>query len=285
VEQLVAESKRISTGDLESGEPIDTDVAEVRQLARAHDKMRAGLKTLLKIEHDLRIARSIQESTFPESLPGLDGFEIAAWNEPADETGGDTYDVIGVHGASIGDKIVVTDEKVGRAVLLLADATGHGIGPALSVTQVRAMLRIAVRASLRLADIATYLNQQLCADLPDGRFVTCWLGELSSAGHSLTAISAGQGPLVLYRRAHDRFELPDTTTQPFGLLGATSTPSCRTASSRPRTRAARSSGWSVSSGCFASTGRRLPRGYWTSSGRPKPRSARAPPRPTTGPSS
>jgi len=218
VEQLVAESKRISTGDLESGEPIDTDVAEVRQLARAHDKMRAGLKTLLKIEHDLRIARSIQESTFPESLPGLDGFEIAAWNEPADETGGDTYDVIGVHGASIGDKIVVTDEKVRRAVLLLADATGHGIGPALSVTQVRAMLRIAVRASLGLADIATYLNQQLCADLPDGRFVTCWLGELSSAGHSLTAISAGQGPLVLYRRAHDRFELPDTTTQPFGLL-------------------------------------------------------------------
>jgi phosphoserine phosphatase len=31
---------------------------------------------------------------------------------------------------------------------MLADATGHGIGPALSVTQVRAMLRIAVRASL-----------------------------------------------------------------------------------------------------------------------------------------
>ena len=217
LEELVAESERMSTGDLEAGEPIDTNVAEVQSLARAHDKMRAGLKTLLKIEHDLKIARSIQDSTFPERLPAIEGFDISAWNKPADETGGDTYDVIGVH-VSLGDKIVLTDEDAGRAVLLLADATGHGIGPALSVTQLRAMLRIAVRAGLGLADIATYLNQQLCADLPDGRFITCWLGEIRSRELTLNAISAGQGPLVLYRRATDTFEMPDTDTQPFGIL-------------------------------------------------------------------
>jgi phosphoserine phosphatase len=218
LEKLVAESERISTGDLEASESIESDVTEMHQLARAHDKMRVGLKTLLKIEHDLKIARSIQESTFPERLPGLEGFEIAAWNQPADETGGDTYDVIGVHGASIGDKIVLTDGEAGRAVLVLADATGHGIGPALSVTQLRAMLRMAVRAGLSLSDIATYLNQQLCADLPDGRFITCWLGEVRSGEHTLHAISAGQGPLVLYRTEGDSFEMPDTDTQPFGLL-------------------------------------------------------------------
>ncbi len=218
LEKLVTESERISTGDLEAWENIETDVTEMHQLARAHDRMRVGLKTLLKVEHDLKIARSIQESTFPQRLPGLEGFEIAAWNQPADETGGDTYDVIGVHGASIGDQIVLTDGAAARAVLLLADATGHGIGPALSVTQLRAMLRIAVRAGLSLSDIATYLNQQLCADLPDGRFITCWLGEIRSQEHALSTLSAGQGPLVLYRAATDTFELPDTDTQPFGLL-------------------------------------------------------------------
>ena len=71
LEKLVAESERISTGDLEAWESIESDVTEMHQLARAHDKMRLGLKTLLKIEHDLKIARSIQESTFPERLPGL----------------------------------------------------------------------------------------------------------------------------------------------------------------------------------------------------------------------
>jgi serine phosphatase RsbU (regulator of sigma subunit) len=75
-----------------------------------------------------------------------------------------------------------------------------------------------VRAGLSLSDIATYLNQQLCADLPDGRFITCWLGEIRSKEHALNAISAGQGPLVLYRADDASFDLPDTDTQPFGLL-------------------------------------------------------------------
>ena len=148
VEQLVEESKRIATGDLDPGPAIETDVAEVHALAEAHDRMREGLKNLLRIERDLDLARRIQQSTFPKRLPDLEGYDLAAWNEPADQTGGDTYDVIGL------------DDD--RAVLLLADATGHGIGPALSVTQVRAMLRMAVRISPDLSRIGTHMNQQLC---------------------------------------------------------------------------------------------------------------------------
>ena len=218
VEELVRESERISTGDLDPGPPVDTEVDEVHRLAQAHDKMREGLKTLLRIQHDLKIARRIQESTYPERLPELDGFDIAAWSEPAEETGGDTYDVVGIHGATIGDKILLTDREAGRAVLLLADATGHGIGPALSVVQVRAMLRVAVRMSLDLSEIATHINEQLCADLPTGRFITCWLGQLSSEDHSLRAVSAGQGPLLRYDAAQDEFEVRGADTTPLGLF-------------------------------------------------------------------
>ncbi|MDX1389599.1 MAG: hypothetical protein R3344_10445, partial [Acidobacteriota bacterium] len=83
VEALVEESGRIAEGDLEPGEPIRTKVEEVQRLAEAHDKMRTGLQALLKIERDLQIARRIQMSTFPGRLPTLDGFELAAWSEPA----------------------------------------------------------------------------------------------------------------------------------------------------------------------------------------------------------
>ncbi|MBW2277406.1 MAG: SpoIIE family protein phosphatase [Deltaproteobacteria bacterium] len=218
VEALVGESERMATGDLEPGPPIESRVEEVHRLARSHDKMRAGLKTLLRMEHDLKIARRIQESTWPEQLPELDGFDIAAWSEPADETGGDTYDVIGLRGASIGDKIVLTDGQAGRAVLLLADATGHGIGPALSVVQVRAMLRVGVRISVDLSAIATTMNEQLCADLPDGRFITCWIGLLDSAEHTLRGVSGGQGPLLRYNAAADTFEVRQADTTPFGMF-------------------------------------------------------------------
>ena len=217
LEALVIESERISTGDLEPGPPIQTNVAEVHRLARAHDTMRDGLRSLLQIEHDLKIARTIQENTYPEQLPTLDGFDLAAWSEPADQTGGDTYDVIGLH-TTVGDTIALTNGRAGQAVLLLADATGHGIGPALSVTQVRAMLRIAVRMSSDLSTIANHINTQLCEDLPGGRFVTCWLGQLDSTTGTLTAVSGGQAPLLRYHAARDEFEVLSADSPPFGLF-------------------------------------------------------------------
>ena len=121
-------------------------------------------ESLMSIERDLQVARMIQRSTFPSRLPSLQGFEIDAWSEPAEQTAGDTYDVIGFQGDVDRDGQHFSDEVADHAILLLADATGHGIGPALSVTQVRAMLRMAVRMQLDLVRIATHMNEQLCAD-------------------------------------------------------------------------------------------------------------------------
>ncbi len=95
-------------------------------------------------------------------------------------------------------------------MLLLADATGHGIGPALSVTQLRAMLRMAVRAGLAAGgsasrEVAQHINEQLYADLPSNRFITAWLAMLDAAAGTLTTYSAGQAPLLLYRAGH-RFD-------------------------------------------------------------------------------
>jgi serine phosphatase RsbU (regulator of sigma subunit) len=69
------------------------------------------------LEHDLGVARSIQQSLLPGTMPLIKGFEIAGWNQPADQTGGDYY-----------DWQLLPDGKV---VVALADVTGHGIGPAL----------------------------------------------------------------------------------------------------------------------------------------------------------
>lgn len=216
IEALVAQSGRFSRGDLEPGPPIESEVKEVGQLARAHDRMRAGLQSLLKLERDIQLARQIQERTFPDHLPALNGFEIDAWSEPADETGGDTYDVVGCRDGK-GGAVLMTGRRAERVVLLMADATGHGIGPALSVTQVRAMLRMAVRAALDLPSIILHMNEQLCSDLPEGRFITAWIGELRSADRSLTCFSAGQAPILRYDASADSFEVRSADTLPLGV--------------------------------------------------------------------
>ena len=172
--------------------------------------------SLLRIERDLQVARRIQRSTFPQRLPAMHGFEIDAWSEPAEETAGDTYDVIGFRTQVDGSAVYSTD-IADRAILLLADATGHGIGPALSVTQVRAMLRMAVRMQSELARIARHMNEQLCIDLPGGRFVTVWLGELNAAEGTLTSFSAGQAPIVHYRAERGDFDVRRADTMPLGI--------------------------------------------------------------------
>jgi serine phosphatase RsbU (regulator of sigma subunit) len=217
IEALVRESDRIRRGDLEPGEAVESPVEEMSRLAQAHDGMRVALRSLLRLERDLQLAREIQQRTFPESMPRIAGYEIDAWSEPADETGGDTYDVIGLARGE-GRAPRLSADGAERVLLLLADATGHGIGPALSVTQVRAMLRMAARIGADLPAIARHLNEQLCADLHEGRFVTAWLGELDVGANVLASLAAGQGPLLRYDAAADRFEELAADTVPLGIV-------------------------------------------------------------------
>jgi serine phosphatase RsbU (regulator of sigma subunit) len=215
IEALVQESDRIRRGDLEPGAPIESPVEELSRLALAHDQMREALRSLVKMEHDLQLAQEIQSDTFPDRMPALPGYQVDAWSEPADETGGDTYDVIGLRGRGAGCAVDPPDPDA--VLVLLADATGHGIGPALSVTQVRAMLRMAARLGAQLPAIAQHLNEQLCTDLRGGRFVTVWLGELDVHTHVLWSLSAGQAPIVHLHALDGRVEELSADTTPLGI--------------------------------------------------------------------
>jgi phosphoserine phosphatase len=162
-----------------------------------------------KLENDLALARLIQQSSFPTQMPQTGVLEVAAWNDPAEQTGGDAYDIM----ARAQD-----GPRCSSIILFMADATGHGIGPALSVTQLRSMLRMAVRLGAELSSIAQHANQQLCADLPSGRFITAWFGELDTESCTLRSLSAGQGPLLHYRAAADDFQTHGSNAVPLGIL-------------------------------------------------------------------
>src|SRR5205085_10765046 len=125
--------------------------------------------------------------------------------------GGDIYDLVAL---TLDPTIANGDPSV---VLLLADATGHGIGPALSVTQVRAMLRIGMRLRGELERVFSEINRQLCQDLDSGRFVTAFLGLLDPSSHSIEYHSAGQGPLLHFHAKDQSFEWLDSSMLPLGI--------------------------------------------------------------------
>lgn len=160
--------------------------------------------TQQKRDHDLSVAREIQQDVFPKEMPVVNGYEIAAWNRPADETGGDVYDAVSL------------DES--RSLLLLGDATGHGIGPALSVTQMRSMIRMALRFDASLEDIVTHLNNQLTADLSTSRFITAIVGILDGNTHKFEYHAPGQGPLLFFHHKEQTHETLSASAVPLGIL-------------------------------------------------------------------
>jgi serine phosphatase RsbU (regulator of sigma subunit) len=200
-------SERITTGDLEPGPPIESRFTEIRRLVEAQEHMRAGIAAsmkLQKIERDLDIAREIQSGLLPTIRPDSAGFRVAGWNRPADETGGDFY-----------DWMTLPD---GRILIALADATGHGIGPALMTVVCRAYMRAAVTGDdITLVGAIARVNDLLHADLPDARFVTAAIGVLNPATHTLSMVSAGQAPIFM-RRADGTCEVWDADVPPLGIM-------------------------------------------------------------------
>jgi len=218
IQALVQQSDRISRLDLTATTIIESSVKEVRRLAQAQERMRHSLRSLLKLERDLQLAKQIQQNTIPEHLPHIKNYSIHGWSEPAEETGGDIYDVIGYQNSASLHERLTTIKDVDYAVFLLADATGHGIGPALSVSQVRAMLRMAVRAGLDMQLITKHMNEQLWVDLHAGRFITAWLAELNVSTHTLKSFSAGQAPLLHFAFAQQTINQLEANTPPLGVI-------------------------------------------------------------------
>lgn len=156
-----------------------------------------------RLERDLDLAREIQRGCLPGAAPSIAGFDIAGWNKPADQTGGDAYDFI--------------PAADGRLGLLIADATGHGIGPALIVSECRALLRVLASMTTDLEMIMSKANSVLVEDLQDGRFVTVCLALLDPRQASIHHLSAGHGPLIHYIAARDEFVQLSATTLPMGI--------------------------------------------------------------------
>jgi len=112
----------------------------VRQRKEEASRLRDDL--LLKIEHDLEVARNIQASFLPQQLPQLAGWEIAAYFRPAREVAGDFYDAF-------------TILQGRRLALVIGDVVDKGIPAALFMALVRSLTRAFAQQnySLNWADL------------------------------------------------------------------------------------------------------------------------------------
>ena len=134
-------------------------------------------RKLQEQEIEMEFAAKIQRELFPAASPLLPGYDLAGAAFPAQATSGDYFDFIRI-----------SDDAL---AIVVADVTGHGIGPALVMAQVRAYLRTLFRATDDLVSIMTTINRFLVADLDDSLFVTMILAKLEPASGGCTFVNSG----------------------------------------------------------------------------------------------
>ena len=157
-----------------------------------------------RIEQALALAREIQEGLLPKEIPELEGFDLHGWSLPCDETGGDYFDFI-----EMGE---------GRLGLVIADVTGHGVGPALLMAEARAFMRASAIQSEGLDRKLFTTNNLLAHDLHGGRFVTCFFGLLEVPERRFSYSSAGHGHPLLYHAHSREFVELESTAPPLGIM-------------------------------------------------------------------
>jgi len=85
---------------------------------------------LLAIENELALARKLQHSILPTSIPEIQNLRIAATYQPMTAVAGDFYEFVPVDGKQVG--------------FLVADVTGHGVPAALIASMIKVAMQSVV---------------------------------------------------------------------------------------------------------------------------------------------
>ncbi|MDA9858483.1 SpoIIE family protein phosphatase [Rubripirellula sp.] len=137
-------------------------------------------KKRLHAEAELQAGRIIQQSFLPNKSPSIDGYEITGAMYPAIETAGDYYDFLAT-------LKVDGSPACGIAV---GDVAGHGLGPAMTMSETRACLHSFALLESDIARLLELTNNVLCGDRSN-RFVTLMLGYLDQQTNQFCYASAG----------------------------------------------------------------------------------------------
>lgn len=152
------------------------------------------LKTLIleakeRIDSELQYAKEIQFSQLPSTFPPypeLDEFDIYALMNPAREVGGDFYDLY-----------MLNDDKL---AFVVADVSGKGIPASLFMMRAKTILKNLAMGGVKINDVFTNANYQLCEGNAQGMFVTAWMGVLNLKTGKLHFVNAGHNPALLRRK-------------------------------------------------------------------------------------
>jgi hypothetical protein len=155
------------------------------------------------LEQEFKSARELQQVLIPEVLPELPGFAVTSAYRPAQEVGGDFFQIIPLEG-----------EHAGSTMILLGDVSGKGLKAAMTVSLIVGAARTLAKFAPHPADLLSELNLRLFGRMQGG-FTTCLAMRLSPDGHCTMASAGHPAPFL------NQHELDLPGALPLGVMADT----------------------------------------------------------------
>ena len=159
---------------------IINGIAQQAALAIQNDLLQQEMVVRERLQTEVQLARQIQQTFIPQSLPTHDSWQFAARWRTARQVGGDFYDVIELPNGNFG--------------LFIADVADKGMPAALFMALTRTLVRAAVNEMNSPAEVLRRVNDQLLPDTQQGMFVTAVYGVLDTTLGTFTYVNAGHNP-------------------------------------------------------------------------------------------
>jgi len=141
-----------------------------------------------RVELQLGLARQIQTRLFPDEPLRTETVKIDALNDPGQKISGDYYDFF------------VRED--GKIVIVIADVAGKGVPASLLMANLQAAVRITLNEDSDLPDVVDRLNELICSNAGDDRFVTAIFGLLDLEAREFRYINAGHHlPIVITNKS------------------------------------------------------------------------------------
>jgi serine phosphatase RsbU (regulator of sigma subunit) len=139
-----------------------------------------------RLAAEMKLAREVQMSILPQTLPEITDYGFAAICKPAREVGGDFYDIF-----------LNTPD---RAVMMIGDAAGKGLKAAMFITQTHGLARaVTLEKSTPQSVLEAVNSSMISIGRPSSEFVTMFYAELDCRSGRLLYSNAGHNPPILLR--------------------------------------------------------------------------------------
>lgn len=156
-----------------------------------------------RLKREIDAAEEILSHILPTELKCSNGYELGSYHQPCLEVGGDLYEA-----KCLGD---------GRALFLVGDVAGKGLGAAFLVTNIIPVVQVLIDRVSDLAELVERLNRQLFLSTDPIHYATLFIGMLDAETGRIQYVNAGHNPPFLISADGDIEEVAATAT-PVGML-------------------------------------------------------------------